>query len=197
MKWKIIDRSLQYQGFFQLECVLLQHRLYDGGWSKILQRELFQRSDAVAVLPYDPVFDQLLLIEQFRMGAIESNQGPWLTEIIAGLIKPGERREDVARREAFEEAGCELLDLRHVCEYYSSPGGLSERVSIYIAKAELENHVDGVHGLREEGEDIRVSKVSAQAAFEMVAANIIDSAMPIIALQWLQINHERMRALWR
>lgn len=195
MKWEIVDRVLRYNGFFQLECLQLRHSLYDGGWSNILQRELFRRSDAVAVLPYDPVLDQVLLIEQFRVGAMDSPRGPWLTEIIAGLIKPGERREQVAHREALEETGCKLLELQRICEYYSSPGAFSERISVYIAKANL-TFVTGVHGLPEEGEDIRVSRIGATAAFEMVASNVIDSAMPIIALQWLEINYDRVRELW-
>jgi ADP-ribose pyrophosphatase len=136
-----------------------------------------------------------LLIEQFRTGMIDSQQSPWLIEIIAGLIEPGERREEVAHREAREETGCELLELQHVMDYYSSPGGFSERVSLYIARADL-GDIAGVYGLKEEGEDIRVSRVSAQAAFEMVASNVIASGMPIIALQWLQINHERIRQQW-
>lgn len=196
MKWEIVDRRLAYRGFFQLEVLRLKHRLYDGGWSPVLRRELFQRSDAVAVLPYDPERDEVLLIEQFRAGMIDAQQSPWLTEIIAGLIEPGERREDVAHREAREETGCDLLELQHVMDYFSSPGGFSERVSVYVARAELGAITCGIYGLREEGEDIRVSRVSAQAAFEMVATGGIVSAMPIIALQWLQINHERIKELW-
>ncbi|MDQ4146506.1 MAG: ADP-ribose diphosphatase, partial [Pseudomonadota bacterium] len=80
-------------------------------------------------------------------------------------------------------------------DYYSSPGGFGERVSLYIARADFRG-VTGVYGVREEGEDIRVSRVSAQAAFEMVASNVIVSATPIIAIQWLQINHRRIRELW-
>ncbi|MDQ4148157.1 MAG: NUDIX domain-containing protein, partial [Pseudomonadota bacterium] len=131
MKWEILDRKLVYRGFFQLEVLQLKHRLYDGGWSPVLQRELFRRSDGVAVLPYDPVRDDILLIEQFRTGAIESQPNPWLVEIVAGLVEPGEHREAVAHREAREETGCKLLDLLHVMDYYSSPGGFSERVSLY------------------------------------------------------------------
>jgi ADP-ribose pyrophosphatase len=195
MKWEIIERQLAYRGFFQLEVLQLRHSLYDGGWSEVLKRELFRRSDAVAVLPYDPVRDEVLLIEQFRTGVIDAGVSPWLIEIVAGLIEPGEHRDEVAHREAREETGCALLDLQHVMDYYSSPGGFSERVSLYIARADL-GEVSGVYGVREEGEDIRVTRVSAAAAFEMVASNIIVSAMPIIAIQWLQINHERVRDAW-
>jgi ADP-ribose pyrophosphatase len=195
MRWEIIKRTLCYQGFFKLERLRLKHSLFAGGWSSTLERELFQRSDAVAVLPYDPMRDQVLLIEQFRTGAIDSPHGPWLTETIAGLIEPGERREDVARREAWEEASCELSELHHVCDYYPSPGGFKERVSVYLAKADL-THVRGVHGRLDEDEDIRVNVVSAQTAFEMAACGFINSAMPIIALQWLQINYQLIRDLW-
>jgi ADP-ribose pyrophosphatase len=195
MKWEIVNRKLAYRGFFQLEVLQLKHRLYDGGWSPVLKRELFRRSNGVAVLPYDPVHDQVLLIEQFRTGAIESQPNPWLIEIVAGLLESSERREEVARREAREETGCELLELQHAMDYFSSPGGFGERVSLYIARADL-GDVYGVHGVKEQGEDIRVIRVSAEAAFEMVASNVIVSATPIIALQWLQINHERIRQQW-
>ncbi len=195
MKWEIVDRSLIYQGFFRLEALQIRHSLYAGGWSGILRRELFQRSDAVAVLPYDPVRDQVLLIEQFRIGAVDAPHGPWLIEIVAGSIEPGERHEDVAHREAREEAGCELSEPQHVCDYFSSPGAFHERVSVYVARADL-SRVAGVHGLREEGEDIRVFVVNAQAAFDMVAAGVIISAMPIVAIQWLQIHYERIREQW-
>lgn len=195
MKWEILDRELQYQGHFRLECLRIRHSLYSGGWSGVLVREVFRRSDGVAVLPYDPVRDEVLLIEQFRVGAIDSRQGPWLIEIAAGLIEPGERREEVAHREAREETGCELLDLQRICDFYTSPGAFAEQVSLYIARADLAG-VRGVYGVKAEGEDIRVSRVNVQEAFEMVASNVINSVTPIIALQWLQINHGRIRDQW-
>jgi len=195
MKWEIIDRALGYQGYFRLDVFRIRHALFNGGWSPALTRELFRRSDGVAVLPYDPVRDRVLLIEQFRMGAIESPQGPWLTEIIAGLIEPGEHREAVAHREAREEAGCTLDALHFICDYYSSPGGFGERVSIYLARANLDD-AGGVHGLRTEGEDIRVEIVGAKTAFDKLAAGAIASATPIIALQWLQLNHLYIHDLW-
>jgi ADP-ribose pyrophosphatase len=197
MDWEIIDRSLGYQGFFRLDVLHIRHALYGGGWSPTLTRELFRRSDAVAVLPYDPVRDRVLLIEQFRMGAIDAPHGPWLTEIIAGLVEPGEGREQVAHREAREEANCELQALYHVVDYYSSPGGFSERVSIYLAKADLNDPTYGIHGPQSEGEDIRVQVIGAQQAFDKVASGAIVSAMPIIALQWLHLNREMIRGLWK
>lgn len=195
-KWEILERNTAYEGFFRLEVLTLRHGLYAGGWSRPLRRELIERSDAVAVLPYDPARDEVVLIEQFRTGAIESPQGPWLTETIAGLIEPGERAEDVAHREAMEEAGCELRALLHVCDYYSTPGGLKERVSIYVARVDTEG-IGGTCGLCEEDEDIQVGVISADEAFNMLAHKRIVSAMPIIALQWLQMNRAMLRELWR
>jgi ADP-ribose pyrophosphatase len=195
MKWKILSRQLAYQGYFRLECLQIRHSLYSGGWSEVLEREVVRRSDCVAVLPYDPVRDEVLLIEQFRVGAIDSQQGPWLIEIAVGLIEPGERREAVAHHETRDRTGCELLELQRICECYVFPGAFAEQVSLYIARADL-GGVRDVYGLKAEGEDIRVSRVSAPEAFEMVASNVIVSAIPIIGLQWLQINHERIREQW-
>lgn len=195
MKWEIVDRTLCYQGFFRIEQLRLRHSLYSGGQSGILLRELIQRSDAVAVLPYDPRLDRVVLIEQFRTGAIESPQGPWLVEIVAGLIEAGEDREQTIFREAREEAGCELQALHHLYDYYSTPGGFKERVSLYVARVDSST-VGGIHGRQQEDEDIRVRVIAANEAFEMILSGLITSAMPIIALQWLQINREFLRDLW-
>jgi len=195
MKWEIVDRTLCYQGFFRIEQLRLRHSLYSGGQSGILLRELIQRSDAVAVLPYDPRLDRVVLIEQFRTGAIESPQGPWLVEIVAGLIEAGEDREQTIFREAREEAGCELQALHHLYDYYSTPGGFKERVSLYVARVDSST-VGGIHGRQQEDEDIRVRVIAANEAFEMISSGLITSAMPIIALQWLQINREFLRDLW-
>ena len=195
MKWEIVDRTLCYQGFFRIEQLRLRHSLYRGGQSGILLRALIQRSDAIAVLPYDPYLDRVVLIEQFRTGAIESPQGPWMVEIIAGLIETGEDREQTIFREAREEADCELQALHHLYDYYSTPGGFKERVSLYVARVDSST-VGGIHGQQQEDEDIRVRVVAANEAFEMISSGLITSAMPIIALQWLQINREVLRDMW-
>ena len=105
---EIVDRELCYQGFFRLERVRLRHSLHRGGMSPVLVRETLEKGDVVAVLPYDPVADAVVMIEQFRVGAIGAPRGAWLLEIVAGLMEPGEQPDDVARREATEEAGLAL-----------------------------------------------------------------------------------------
>ena len=195
MKFEIVEQSLCYQGFFFLQQIRLRHNLYSGDWSRVLVRELVHRSDAVAVLPYDPYLDNVILIEQFRAGAIDSPQGPWLVEIVAGLIEAGETREATARREAFEECSCKVQEMLHICSYYSSPGGFKERVTLYLARVDT-SELSQNRFIQHEDEDIRVFVVSAEEAFAMLTSGIIVSATPMIALQWLQLNREKLKQIW-
>ena len=194
MKWESIDRSLCYQGFFRLEKIRLRHNLYEGGWSEILVRELVHRSDAVAVLPYDPIADKVVLIEQFRTGAIDSPQGPWLVEIVAGFVESVETRVHAATREIQEEISCEPQELLQIYNYYASPGGFKERVSMYVARIDV-GTLHNAYATHHD-EDIKILVVGANEAFDLIASGVITSATPIIALQWLQLNHAKLRELW-
>ena len=111
---ELLSHDLLYQGFFRYERYLLRHRLHGGGWSGSMSRELFERGQAAAVLLYDPTRDAVVLIEQFRVGAYAAGRGPWLTEIVAGSVNPGETGEDTVRREAREEAGLEIAALEKI-----------------------------------------------------------------------------------
>ena len=199
MKWTIIKKDLIYSGFFKLTGIQLQHDLFAGGQSKILTRELLVKGQAIAVLPYDPVTDEVVLIEQFRIGAGEdankNKNGPWMIEIIAGYQETGETAEGVARREAHEEAGCEVTELLPVIKYYPSPGGSNEQIQIFLGRTESTG-IEGIHGLDEEGEDIKVHVVKSEQAFDWLDKGRIDSAAPIIALQWFRSNRERIRKEW-
>ncbi|MBM3226610.1 MAG: NUDIX domain-containing protein [Candidatus Tectomicrobia bacterium] len=193
---EILDKTVCYDGFFRIERYRLRHHLYRGGWSREISRELFERGHAAAVLPYDPVRDEVVLVEQFRIGALGAPGDPWLMEIVAGIIdKPEESPEAVARREAVEEANCHLQELVHICEYFVSPGGTSERISLFCGKVNATG-LGGIHGLAEEVEDIRVLVLPMAEAIAQLQAGHIRSAAPIIALQWLQLNHQSLRARW-
>lgn len=192
---EILDKTVCYNGFFRMERYRLRHTLYGGGWSRDIVRELFERGHAAAILPYDPVLDAVVLIEQFRIGALQAPAGPWLLEIVAGVMDHDETPEEVVRREAVEEANCQITDLLPICEYFVSPGGTSERISLFCGRVDA-SQVGGVHGLAEESEDIRVVAVPAAEAIRYIQTGRIISAAPIIALQWLQLHREALRQRW-
>ncbi len=192
---EIVECRTAYRGFFRLLDYRLRHRLFGGGWTPVISRELFERGHAAAVLPYDPVLDRVVLVEQFRIGALQARGGPWLLECVAGMIEPGEVPHEVARRETLEEAGCRLKGMERISEYLVSPGGTSERITLYCGWVDA-GGAGGVHGLAEEHEDIRVVPVSFHSAMEMLRTGRINSAAPIIAMQWLAMNRERLRREW-
>jgi ADP-ribose diphosphatase len=192
---EILVKAQRYKGFFEIVSYRFRHRLFAGGWSGEVEREVFERGHAVAVLPYDPVADCVLLLEQFRIGAHVAGLPSWQTEIVAGIIEEGEAEPEVARREAMEEAGAVIGELIPIHRYLVSPGGASESVSLYCGRVDSRG-LGGVHGLPEEHEDIRVEVVSAEAAIAMLNEGRISNAVTIIALQWLALNRERLRRTW-
>ena len=116
--------------------------------------------------------------------------------LVAGVIDhPDETPEEVVRREAVEEADCTIQDIVPICDYFVSPGGTSECISLFCGKVDAAS-VGGVCGLEEEAEDIRVIVVPFPEAIAQLQAGNIRSAAPIIALQWLQLNHDQIRARW-
>ncbi|MGR9105923.1 MAG: NUDIX domain-containing protein [Gammaproteobacteria bacterium] len=195
-QYRVLGEELIHDGFFKVKRLLLTHSRYAGGWSPELARELFHRTNCVAVLPYDPITDRVVLVEQFRVGAIPDKACPWLLEIVAGAIEFGESPEDVALRESREEAGCELTKLVKISEFYTSPGASSEKLTLYCGRVDSRG-VGGICGLESEDEDILVSVIDFREAMEKVKCGEIDSAIPIIALQWLALNREWLRETWR
>ncbi|SJM90551.1 NUDIX domain-containing protein [Crenothrix polyspora] len=194
-QFEIINKDIVYNGFFRMEKYRLKHTLYGGGWSEEISRELFVRGSCVAVLLYDPSADKVVLIEQFRAGAMIRPEQAWLIEIVAGAIEAGESAEQVAYRESWEEAGCEIQALITISEFYTTPGGASERITLFCGKVES-SKIGGVHGLDEEHEDILVTAVPFEEAYHKVQIGAIESAIPIIAIQWLALNRESLRQQW-
>ena len=190
---ELIQHDTVFQGYYRMDRYQLRHRQYDGNWSRPITREVLERGHAAAVLPYDPVEDKVILIEQFRTGAYAHGADPWQIEIIAGIIDPNQSAEQVARREALEEAGCELSgELIPIMDYYMSPGAVSEYMSLFCAACDSKL-VSGFHGLDDEDEDIRVLAVPLQRALSLLKAGKIRNSPAIIALQWLQLNHAKVR----
>ncbi len=185
-----------HAGFFGLDVHRLRHSRFDGGVSPWLVREVFVVGDAVTVLPYDPVRDRVLLIEQFRMGPFgRGDPLPWQLEAIAGRIDPGETPEDAARREAVEEAGLVLGALEKVAEYYPTPGAVTEYLYSYVALCDLPDGVAGVFGAAEEAEDIKGHLLPFDRLVEAITAGEIGNAPLLLTVLWLQRERGRLRGM--
>lgn len=192
---EIFEKAELYSGYAKVFRYRFRHRLFAGGWSAEIGREVFERGHAVAVLPYDPDADAVVLIEQFRIGAWAAGFAPWQVEIVAGIVEEGEAVEEVARREAEEEAGAAIGALIPICRYLVSPGVASEAVALFCGRVDSRG-LGGIHGLAEENEDIRVEVVPWAKALAQLEEGSITNAVAIVGLQWLALNRERVRQAW-
>jgi ADP-ribose pyrophosphatase len=195
-QFRIIDAETKANGFLPLKRYRLQHSLFAGGQSAELIRERVEGYRAASMLPYDPVRDEVVLVEQFRIGAMEDPAGAWILEVVGGIISGAQSSEQVARQEAMEEAGCEVGELLPICEFMVSPGTSSERISLFCGRVDSTT-ADGIHGVDAEGEDIRVVVMSADDAIAGITTGRINSTASIIALQWLALNRAELKERWR
>jgi ADP-ribose pyrophosphatase len=192
---EILEREVVFTGFFKLLRYRLRHRLFAGGMSRAIVRESHERGDAAVVLPYDPVRGEIVLVEQFRIGAVERAGDPWLLEPVAGIVEAGEEPSGVARREAREEAGLDLQDLIPIGVYYPSPGASSERCFAFVAKVDA-RRAGGLFGLAEHGEDVKAQVVPLVTALAWLEAGRIVVASTWITLQWLALHRAELDARW-
>jgi len=192
---RVLDDTLVWSGHYAMRRLTLQHRRFAGNWSGPILREIFERGDAVAVLPYDPQSDSLVMIEQFRPGAMRGDDSPWMLELIAGVVESGETDADVVHREAMEEAACELSQLEPIATVFPSAGACSEQVRIFCGRVSRAA-IGELHGLQEEGEDILVHSVPREQALQMLRDDQIPNGHTLIALQWLQIHGDDLRRRW-
>ena len=194
-KVEIIEKRTAFQGYTRIDEYRLRYSLYQGGMGAEIKREVMERGHAILVLPYDPARDEIVLIEQFRMGLYARGDDPWCLEVVAGIIEDGEALEDVVRREAREEAGIELDNITHVVDCYTSPGITSEQISIYCAQTDAAN-AGGVHGVEAEGEDIKVIVMAFDDVMAALSDGRITAGPAIIAAQWLALNRGDIRRRW-
>lgn len=192
---RIVASRDAWRGFFRFEVVDLKHRRFDGQMSPTITREILHIPEAAAVLPYDPVIDSIVLIEQFRAGCMRHPTGAWLIEVVAGLVGPGECAVETARRELVEEAGLEARRIEKIATYVASPGAVTERSTCFIAEVDASG-AGGLHGLEHEAEDIRSFVVPLQTAFDWLENGRILAANTIIPLRWLQAHHTELRRRW-
>jgi ADP-ribose pyrophosphatase len=187
----IEQEKFVYHGFFRLKEYRLRHRLFAGGWSETITREVFVRGDAVGVLLYDPKRQAVVMVEQFRTGAIKDAHSAWLIEIVAGGIPEGEEPAAIAIKEVFEETGLEVSKVQPMVSYYASPGGNAEKFHLFYAIIDA-SLAGGIYGLKDEHEDIRVCVFSLEECMQAVAAGSVSNAMTLIALQWLQLHYQQL-----
>jgi ADP-ribose pyrophosphatase len=187
----IEQEKIVYRGFFSIKEYHLRHRLFAGGWSNTITREVFVRGDAVGVLLYDPKQQAVVLVEQFRPGALKDAHSPWVIEIVAGGIPTGETPEATAIKEVFEETGLEVNQVHPMVSYYASPGGNAEKFHLFYAIIDA-SFAGGIYGLKDEDEDIRVRVFSLEECQRALAAGNVNNALTLIALQWLQLHHQEL-----
>ena len=192
---RVLEDDTVWQGHYAMRRLRLQHQLFAGGWSAELQRENFERGDAVGVLPWDPINDELVMLEQFRVGALRATDSPWMLELVAGVVEEGETDAEVANREAREEADLEILQLEPIASFYPSAGACSEQVRLFIGRVDSQG-AGGVHGCVDEGEDIRVHRLPRAQVLELLAKGAINNGHTLIALQWLALHGEQLRERW-
>lgn len=187
MTFDIVSLEPVYNGFFKVDKLVLEHDKFQGS-SRVgpIVREVLHRGNAAAVIMHDTKTNEVLLIEQFRIGPIGSGN-PWQLEIVAGVVEEGEMPAEVARKEALEESGVSIGEMTHITTFYNSSGGSSEKTDVFYSSVDL-TASGGVHGLEHEGEDIRSIKIDAGAISQMVQAGTIQNASLIIASMWMQIN---------
>ncbi|MCA3268987.1 MAG: NUDIX domain-containing protein [Thalassospira sp.] len=176
-----------YTGFFKATRYFLRHALHRGGMSALLSREVFERHDAVMVIPFDVAQQAVVMIEQFRPGAAVNSGhtgSPWLLEFPAGMIEPGQSAEDAARRECIEEIGLPVTNLEKLYTYFTSPGGCSERLTLFCATVDS-SKAGGIQGLDSEHEDLKVVVVKLADLEAQIQNGAIADASTLLAVQWL------------
>lgn len=195
-KVDIVAQEPLYQGYSRLDRYRLRHELYAGGMSQEVSREILERGHATAVILWDPQAEKAVMIEQFRPGAYGAGWSPWLLEIVAGIIDPGETPEEVCRREALEEAGIEVSDLFRIQAWLASPGISTESIELWCGRVDS-SQAGGIHGLDHEGEDIRVAVFGLEELRALLDQGALTNATTVIAVQWLLLNQHILAGRWQ
>jgi ADP-ribose pyrophosphatase len=195
-KIEVLGREWLAQGFMKLAKYTVRHERFDGSMIGPFTREIVLRTTAVGVLPYDPIADKILLIEQFRLAAHLAGLPAWQREVIAGLADKDETTEELARREAIEEANCKVTDLVEMTRFLLSPGMSNEVLILYCGRMDSSQMAAGVHGLATEHEDIRSTLFDAEEIPALIEHGTTGNGPLTLALYWMQANRERLRKLW-
>jgi ADP-ribose pyrophosphatase len=193
---EIIRVEIAFERFLRMDVLRFRHRLFCGEWSGVRSYDVLRRGPAVAIVLYDPDRDAVVLVKQFRLPALLAGSSPWQTEAAAGLVDGGETPDTVAVRETREETGLALIgEPISIQRYLPSSGASDESVFLFCGRVDSTT-AEGVHGLADEHEDIRVV-VKPWAEIEaLLDAGAIETGHTLIALYWLSRHRDRLRRLW-
>jgi ADP-ribose pyrophosphatase len=192
---EVVRQEEAFRGYFKVNRYFFRHGLFQGGVSEVLNREVFERGQSGAVLPYDPVRDEVLLIRQFRPGAYVAGRHPFMWEIPAGIIEANENAELLAVREVEEEAGLKVDRVEALYTLMLSPGCMSETCSVFVGRCDT-SRAGGIFGHDSEGENILAKVFPLSEALAMAARNDIENVIAVVALQWLALNRDQLRKRW-
>ncbi len=185
---KVIHHSeeILFDEFFEVRRGVLQFEKFDGTYSPEVTRYSFAKWDAVAILVYHTAYDAYLLVRQMRYPPTHQGIDPWIIEIVAGGISPGEDEREAAIREVEEEIGYKPITFERIMHFYVSPGIMSERIALYYAEVDESTKVNEGGGLLHEDEDIEIIRLPRENATSWIAEQTIGDAKTILALLWHQ-----------
>ena len=193
---ELVGEEIGFARFMRVDVVRFRHRLFSGAWSGERVYDVMRRGDAVAILLYDPERDCVVLVEQFRLPPLYVGMSPWLVEVVAGLAESGESLDAVARRETTEETGLDPIgELLPVQRYLPTPGATDEAVMLFCGRVDA-GAADGIHGVAEENEELRIVVKSLAEIEAMLDAGQIETGHTLIALYWLLRHRDRLRREW-
>ena len=192
---EVVKKETLYKKFFRADEYFFKYPHYNGEMSRVISREVMERGNAAGILLYDADRETLVFVEQMRVGSFCAGENPWLLECVAGIVDEGETPEQVVVREAKEEAGANVLKVEPVAEYFSSPGGMTEKIFLFCGLVDSECVADFA-GLPCEDEDIRIVLLSVAETEKMLAEGKFNNALTIIAVQWFMLNKDKLRKKW-
>ncbi len=188
LKYKIINKKNLYSGFFNVNKYQFIHKKHNGDWSGTVEREIFSGAHVSTLLPYDPIKKEIILIQQFRAGVLSRYDKDYLYEIVAGIIDKGEKPEETAMRECFEETGCEVKKILPIQTYFPAPGSSKSYYHLYLGEINSFNG-NRIKGLESENEDILVKSYKVNDVRNMLKKKKIMNGLTLIALQWFFLEY--------
>nr|WP_294506906.1 NUDIX domain-containing protein [uncultured Rhodopila sp.] len=190
-----------WSGRFPVDIVKFRNRRFDGAMSATRTWELFRRGQASALVPYDPVADAVVLIEQFRLPALAAGIDPVLVELPAGLCEAAEDPVVTIQREMLEEMNLSADRIEKIGAFLLTPGGADEYCHLYAGRVVAPPAgVDGIaghYGEISENEDIRVRVWPAAKAIEAAFAGEFTNIVTSLGLFWLAAKRDVLRETWR